>query len=32
MPQAHWINLSVFTGLIVATLGYSVYRLLNAKK
>lgn len=32
MPQAHWINISVFTGLIVATLAYSVFRMLTARK
>ena len=32
MPTVHWINAGIFTGLIVATLGYSVFRMLTAKK
>lgn len=32
MQTWHWIDISVFAGLLLATLGYSVFRMVTSKK
>ena len=32
MQNWHWIDISVFAGLLLATLAYSVFRMMTAKK